>query len=262
MTATLSNGTIKEVEVVHRKHLTTFDGYQRDARIVVWATTKKGHRVWVRTVEGGLDSLNIEIKVAMAQEFFQKLVGRKIGFHKGEYDDTLFAEEKSLPKKFLVSYQEIKKAMRKWVETNCAEELERLRGEKTAKAAATRKANAEAREVDRKRRVARLGLPEDASWVKVRQAEKDECERKQQRWRAEEEQRRKKELEERRKNALHLSFRKGRNPKHGNEQWEARHDGLLYILRREDVYDTSEGQIPVEKIFELVPGRIVLAERI
>jgi len=262
MAAKLSQGTIKDIEVVHRKHLTTFDGYQRCARIVVWATTKRGQRVWVRTVEGGLDPLDIGIKVAMAQEFFKKLVGRKISFHKSENDDTLFAEEKSLPKKFLVSYQEIKKSMWKWVEANCTEKLAKLRKEKSSKATATRKANAEAKESWRKQRAADLGLPKDASWDLIEETEEKERRKREAKWRAEEELRQKKWLEERRKNALRLVFRKGYNPKYGTEQWEARHDGRLFVLRREDQYEPSEGEIPVEERFDLVLGRIVLVQRI
>lgn len=74
-----------------------------------------------------------------------------------------------------------------------------------------------------------------------------------------EEQRR---LEERRRNALRLAFTIGHNPKYGDEQWEARQNGRLFVLRREDVYEPSEGEIPVEERFDLVPGRIVLVQRI
>lgn len=262
MAAKLSQGTIENIEVVHRKHLITFDGYQRCARIVVWATTKKGQRVWVRTVEGGLDPLDIGIKVVMAQEFFKKLVGRKISFHKGEVDDTLFAEEESLPKKFLVSYQEIKKVLWKWVEANCAENLEKLRKTKSAKAAATRKANAEEKERWRKQRATDLGLPQDASWQQIEETEEKQRRAQEEKWRAEVETRRKEELEERRRKALKLAFKKGYNPKHGTEQWEARHNGRLFVLRREDRYEPSEGEIPIEERFELVSGRIVLVQRI
>lgn len=262
MAAKLSHGTIKDIEVVHRKHLTTIDGYQRCARIVVWATTDKGERVWVRTVEGGLDPLDIGIKVSMAQGFFKGLAGRKISFHKGEDDDTLFAEEKSLPKKFLVSYQEIKKAMWKWVEANRAEELEKLRKEKSAKVAATRKANVEEKENRRKQRAADLGLPKDASWELIEEADEKERRKREAKWRAEEELRNKKWLEERRKNAPHLAFRKGYNSKYGTEQWEARHNGRLFVLRREDQYEPSEGEIPIEERFDLVPGRITLVQRL
>lgn len=236
MAVRVSQGTIKEIEVTHKKHFGGFrdaDGYEsraRYARIVVWATTARGKRVWVRTVEGGLDPLNISIKIAMAQEFFKALVGKKIRFHKDEWGDTLFAEENSLPQEFLISYSEIKKKMWKWVEANRGEELNQLRKERSAKAAATRKENAAIK------------------------AEEEE-------WRAQMELRRQKELEERRKKALHLAFKKGRNPKYGSEQWEAWHEGRLYILRREDSYDPSEDKIPVEESFDLVPDRIVLVQR-
>ena len=66
----------------------------------------------------------------------------------------------------------------------------------------------------------------------------------------------------RREKALKLAFVKGRNPKHGNEQWEARLDGKLYILERKCTYQPSEAMVPVEEVFDLVPDRIVLVERI
>lgn len=302
MAAKLFQDTIKEIEVVHRTGFSPFRGRQRFARIVVWATMNSGERVWVCTVEGGLDTLEIGIKVAMCQEYFKSLSGFKIKFHQGKFEseDTFFAEEETLPQEFLVSYQEVKKKMWSWVKVKYAEELERLRKDRSGKAAATRKINAEEREADRKRRATKLGLPEDTPWKKIEKAEEEEyvrrdkarleADRKRQAaslglpedspwsaiynaqaeanrkrqaaWQAEYEQRRQKELEEQRKNALWLSFRKGRNPKHGNEQWEARHEGLLFILRREDKYDASEGKIPVEESFELVPDKIMLVQRI
>lgn len=72
----------------------------------------------------------------------------------------------------------------------------------------------------------------------------------------------KKRLEERRKSALKLPFTKGRNPKYDCDQWEAQHEGRLYVLRREDSYDSAEGPIPIEKVFDLVQDRIVLVSRI
>lgn len=69
-------------------------------------------------------------------------------------------------------------------------------------------------------------------------------------------------LEQRRRTALKLAFTKGRNPKHGNEQWEARYKGRLFVLRREDLYKSSEGEIPIEEMFDLMPGRVVLVQRI
>lgn len=223
-------GTIERVEVVHRKNFTALDGRRRCARIVVWAVMTSGERVWVRTVEGGLDPINIGIKVAMAQEFFKKLTGHEIRFReqKSGGEAAFFADEKSLPKKFLFSYREIKESLWHWVEANYAEELENLRKARTTKAIATRRANAGAREAESKRFAAQ-----------------------QQR-----------ELETRCQNALRLNFVKGRNPKHGNDQWEARHNGLRYVLRRKDAYDPSEGKISVEEIFHLVPDRVVLVSRI
>lgn len=219
-------GTIRGVEVVHRKNFTEFMGPMRRARIVVWATTARGKRVWIRTVEGELDQLNIGIKIVMAQEFFGKLVGYKIRFHQDKWEgkNTFFAEKESLPDKFRVSYPEIKKVMWRWVKTHYGVELDRLQTDRMAKAAETRKKNAE------------------------RDVQADL--------------RRKAFLEERRKNALHATFIKGRNPKYGTDQWEARHEGRKLVLRKEDRYDPTEGSIPIENEFDLIPDKVILVRRI
>lgn len=69
-------------------------------------------------------------------------------------------------------------------------------------------------------------------------------------------------LEERRNKALKLAFVEGRNPKYGDKQWQARHNGRLYVLARECEYNSSEGSIPIEEVLELVPNRVVLVARI
>ncbi|KKS38560.1 MAG: hypothetical protein A3G49_06645 [Candidatus Sungbacteria bacterium RIFCSPLOWO2_12_FULL_41_11] len=69
-------------------------------------------------------------------------------------------------------------------------------------------------------------------------------------------------LEERRANAMKLVFQKGFNPKYGNEQWEARSEGRKYILERTDNYSPSEGTIPIEIMFDLIPDRVTLVRRI
>lgn len=70
------------------------------------------------------------------------------------------------------------------------------------------------------------------------------------------------ELQERRERALKLAFVKGRNPKYKSEQWEARHKNVLYVLRHEDIYEPSEGRVSVEKVMDLIPGRVALVKRI
>lgn len=62
--------------------------------------------------------------------------------------------------------------------------------------------------------------------------------------------------------SLLLPFQKGCNPKWGNDQWEARQDGQLFVLRREDRYDSSEGSVIVVKLSDLVPGKIILVGRV
>lgn len=249
---------IAAVEVIHRKGFTPlFDGRQRYARMVVWATTNSGKRVWTSTVEGDLDPMNVEIKVAMAQEFFSGLVGHSVSFHEDHYKNAFFVEEQSLPKKFRVSYPELKEAMREWVKVNCSEELARLRKEKAVKAATTRKKNAEEKESWRKRKAASMGLSEDASWKQIEQAEEQARNQREEL----EKLRRAEELKERRANATHLSFTRGRNPKTGNDQWQTQFRGYLCVLCREDSYVPADGEIPVEGILEF-PGRIMLVKRI
>ncbi len=270
MSAKFSQGTIREIETVHRKNLSTFDGYKRYARIVVWAITCKGKRVWVRTVEGGLDPVDVGVKIAMTQEFFAGLVGHRIRFCND--GGTFFVEENSLPKKFLVSYQEIKEAMQKWVEVNCAEKLEQLRIKKSAKMASTRKANAEAKEVERKRRATRFGLPDDATLEVIRQAEKEWWE--QERLRTEEvlRQAKEKRLVEWRKKMealiaggdskyLKATFTLGQHRQTGEGQFEFQKDGKLYVLRRQDSHIKPEGEQYVSIDRELVPGRIYLVRK-
>lgn len=69
-------------------------------------------------------------------------------------------------------------------------------------------------------------------------------------------------LAERRRKALKLTFVEGRNPKYGDKQWQARHNGRLYVLARECEYNSSEGSIPIEEVLELVPDRVILVARI
>lgn len=69
-------------------------------------------------------------------------------------------------------------------------------------------------------------------------------------------------LAERRRKALKLTFVEGRNPKWGDKQWQAWHSGRLFVLAREYKYDSSEGEIPVEEVLELVPNKVVLVARI
>jgi len=69
-------------------------------------------------------------------------------------------------------------------------------------------------------------------------------------------------LAERRRKALQLTFIEGVNPKWGDKQWQTRHAGRLYVLQRGTKYNPSEGVIPVEEDFHLVPDRVILVRRI
>ena len=105
-------------------------------------------------------------------------------------------------------------------------------------------------------------MRENATRQEIRRAEEEkwgrrEGERDQQEWR-----RREEELAKRRKSALHLAFERGYNPKRRSEQWETRHEGRLHVLDRDDLYGYLEGAVPVEVLFDLVPGRVVLVRRI
>ena len=119
-----------------------------------------------------------------------------------------------------------------------------------------------------------MGKPKELQKIKQKIQKQKEAQRKEEdlKWEKfmkEEEKRRRREeveekarLKERLKNALKLSFVRGRNPRYGTEQWEAQHEGRLYVLQREDNYDPEEKAVPVEKRFDLVPNRIMLVERI
>lgn len=59
------------------------------------------------------------------------------------------------------------------------------------------------------------------------------------------------DLKKRRDQALKLAFQRRTNPRHGYEQWQVRHEGVLYVLDRFAKYDASEAAIPVEAIREI-----------
>lgn len=201
---------ISRIEVEHKKGFTPEDKRARLARTVVWAVTETDKRVWLHTVEGGLDVQFVEIKVAMVAEYFKDLAGQTIRFEEAR---GFLALRGMLPDRFRAPYAKIRSEMSDWVEANCRELLERLRAEKSAKAARTKTKKEEADT----RRFA---------------------------------------------NALKLAFVRGRNPKRGNERWEAKRDGRLYILDDEQPYSPSEKEVPVERMKDIVPDRIILVQRI
>lgn len=142
MTDGLQQDVIKEIEVVHRGHFSSFgENRSRDARMVVWAVTSKNQKVWLLNVEGNLDSLDIQIKTILFKQFFSRLINHEIEFEsKGDF---LFAKNESLPKEFLLPYEQIKQLMWDWVKENHQQDLIKINQEKASKASATRKANAD-----------------------------------------------------------------------------------------------------------------------
>lgn len=114
-----------------------------------------------------------------------------------------------------------------------------------------------------------LGLLETATRLEVHQASvrRFQAEHEAEQARKLEEARRQKEARvaywaERRQKAMKLIFQLGRNPKHGDEQWQSRVGGVLYVLIRSQRYSEVEGEVPVETDRDLVPGRVVLVRRI
>jgi hypothetical protein len=252
-------GTIKKIEVVHRENFSPMKGNGRYARIVVWADMEDNKRVWVTTVEGGLDSLKIEAKLEMLDKFFGGLVGREISFVKRR---AYFA--RCVPKEFRISYREIKEIMKKCDGPSGTKKLSKVHKERMEKAALEEKESLETERewrkywlgvnrANRKEAALKLGLPANAT-SKMIQAERDRLEilRKQDELR---------ELNEKRKNAMHLWFVKRINPKHGHEQWQAEFEGCLHVLRREDTYDSTENLVPIEEVCE-IGHNIVLVKRI
>lgn len=289
-------GIIQSVAITHKCPFSD-DRVVKMSRMVVWATMETGECVWVRTVEGGLDHTYNEVKIAFFQEFFNGLVGQTIEFESGKYGG-FFVKSHSVPFKFSnLSYPEIKYEMEEWVEENCAELVLCLNKRKAAKAAATKRKAieyAEQQEKWRRRDIKEYGLREDASEEEINTArdkkyeeerrvkERKELEEKaifygldssapsDEIWagifkkmqknmdRQVQEARR----EEKRRNAMKLAFRKGTNRANGAEQWEAKKDGIIYILERRQSYDSASGEVSVEKVRDLVPGRLILVKQI
>lgn len=232
---TVYSGTVIAVRPVHKLALKFFKKSKENLprRWVVWSSTVDSESlfenpVWLRNVEDDSDALPLRQRSLLVKTFFEMYIGQTIKYSlkSGEwYKDCYSVGDKTLPKLYQVdSFSDI----HKWFKKNRPECLEGglkiLREKKTKAIAVTKKKNAVRR--------------------------KDKAIREQE------------EFEKRRRDALKLSFIKGRNPKHGTEQWEARHKGRLYILAREFSYEPSEGAIPIEKAFDLVPDRIVLVDRI
>lgn len=108
----MPNGIVQSIEVTHKENNhAIMRSCIRYARIVVWATMVDGKRVRVRTVEGGLDSVNVELKLEMLKKFFNRLVGHVIKFREGGFESNynFTADKRSIPQKFLTTYKEIKK---------------------------------------------------------------------------------------------------------------------------------------------------------
>ena len=98
----------------------------------------------------------------------------------------------------------------------------------------------------------------------VRQAEEYEKQRQQARITEEERLRieREKELAEKHARSLHFAFVWGYNKKYNRGQWQAERDGVRYVLSFGYEYNVSEGSVPVEMARHLVPGKIILVNRI
>ncbi|MEI8361426.1 MAG: hypothetical protein WCG01_04820 [bacterium] len=216
MATDIFQATIKAIQINHSKHFSGFDkSCNRLARIAVWAITDDERRVWLFTIEGGLDSTDIEIKTAMFQEFFKNLINHQISFE--EKDGTFFAKRESLPSGTVFNYKAIKLQMSDWIKLNFGEYLLKKNQEKASRAKITRQH--------------KLAMNE---------------------W----------HLKKRLELAIWLTFTRGINPKHNNEQWQTRDKGKLYILERCNAYSVSEKKVPVEIVKELLAGKIFLVKRI
>lgn len=230
MNSDSDSGVVYKVQPVHK----TFLVFPKELpeRWVVWAGVKKDdlypERVWIRTVVDDSDVLPLRLRSLLVKTFFEAMIGRQIEFSK-KYDDVFepcnSANEETIPEPYRTdSFSGIYR----WFQENRPECLENdlkvLRDKRNREIQATKKENALGRLEERRRRAL--------------------------------------ELEKRRNSALKLVFVRGQNPKNGNEQWQARDRGHLYVLRREDQYDPVEQGVPVEKVMDLVPNRISLVARI
>src|SRR5689334_15845870 len=112
-------GVVEKIEVVHHPTVNYYDEKNRPciryARLIVWARLESGERVWIDTSEGDLDSMKVELKVAMFEHFFQSLIGTTITVKEGSGEKALFADRRSIPKKFRISYLEIQEQLKDWL---------------------------------------------------------------------------------------------------------------------------------------------------
>lgn len=224
----MTTGLVVRVEPTHKVPSANYEGKKYPKRWVVWVVVNVCDRVWVRTVEDDSDRLPLRLRSLLVKTFFEQLVGQKIEF--GRYYAEAFqgcysVSEDKLPENLVLDKFT---RIHVWCEKNRPEwlenDLELLRNKKKRAVAATKKRNA----------------ADLAEWKK-RDADA---------------------LAERRRKALKLTFVEGRNPKWGEKQWQARHNGRLFVLARECEYNPSEGEIPIEEARELVPGKVVLTRRI
>ncbi len=221
---------IIELQIIHK---VAIEALNLPKRWVIWATTQKykkskyfnpENRVWLCIIADDSDNLPLRQRSLLVKNFFEPIIGSKIEFSLGSSCVYSHESHYSVHEHTLPAlYQQVSSF------TDICNWFQENRPECIEN-------DLKLLREERNREIAATKKKNKA--IKER------------------------ELEEQRKNALKLAFVKGRNPKHGNEQWEARHNDHLYILRREDEYEPSEGKIPVEEIFDLVSDRITLVQRI
>lgn len=173
---------------------------------------------------------NLEVDVA---PFFKKNFGRLVKNRRKVLEDTL-------PQEINVTVDENgvvidENDLRKWLE-----EATKLYPAKPYDAAA---AMAKV-EVGSDRKTMERFREREAAWEAIQRSEQAERNRQQ----------------EERRLAPKISFRKGYNRKHQRDQWEAHSKGRLLVLRQEDFYQPTMGEVPIREIMELVPGRVILVE--
>lgn len=220
--------TVVSIQSTHKLPLEFHSSDEVDLprRWVVWATTNEDERVWIRTVNDDSDCLPLRLRSLLVKTFFEGLIGQEVEFDK--YYGAGFESCYSVDGHEAVLPEHLLldkfSLIYAWCEKNQPEWLEN-----------------HLEQLRKKRNQAIVATK------KKNAKEKEEV---------------LKNLKKRREKALKLIFVEGRNPKWGDKQWQARLNGRLYVLARESQYDPAEGAIPVEEAMELVPGRVVLVERI
>lgn len=148
-------GTAEKIEAVHKKPFSCgIRNIHRDTRLVVWAIMSNGDRVWLTTIEGGFDKLPIEIKIKMAEAYFDYVIQSNVEYitqekENDEDDGVYFAV--LYPDGYKIDYKALREKTAEWVKKNCNDVFCRISEHRqlgAIKAVETKKLNKEVGQIE------------------------------------------------------------------------------------------------------------------